>query len=133
MSEPGPARSLSDSRRAKKDVAKYLLEDETAVIATRRHWASLVLPAVRSLPILVIGGWLFLLDPRNHVTSAVGLLVLVGGLAAVVQGAPIATLDVDIVHRRTPENVDRLIAFLASTGARYRNRPDPPQIGRAHV
>jgi hypothetical protein len=52
--------------------------------------------------------------------------VLVGGLAAVVQGAPIATLDVDIVHRRTPENVDRLIAFLASTGARYRNRPDPP-------
>ena len=28
-------------------------------------------------------------------------LVLVGGLAAVVQGAPITTLDVDIVHRRT--------------------------------
>ncbi len=52
--------------------------------------------------------------------------VLVGGLAAVVQGAPITTLDVDIVHRRTQENVDRLIAFLASAGARYRNRPGPP-------
>jgi len=27
--------------------------------------------------------------------------VLVGGLAAVVQGAPISTFDIDIVHRRT--------------------------------
>ena len=52
--------------------------------------------------------------------------VLVGGLAAVVQGAPITTLDVDIVHARTEENVDRLLAFLASVGARYRNRPGPP-------
>jgi hypothetical protein len=52
--------------------------------------------------------------------------VLVGGLAAVVQGAPITTLDVDIVHRRTEENVDRLLDFLASVGARYRNRPGSP-------
>jgi hypothetical protein len=36
-------------------------------------------------------------------------LVLVGGLAAVVQGAPVTTFDVDIVHRRTEENVDRLL------------------------
>ena len=36
-------------------------------------------------------------------------LVLVGGLAAVAQGAPLTTHDVDIVHRRTPENVDRLM------------------------
>jgi len=53
-------------------------------------------------------------------------LVLVGGLAAVVQGAPITTFDVDIVHRRTEQNVDRLIAFLTGAGARYRNRPGPP-------
>jgi hypothetical protein len=53
-------------------------------------------------------------------------LVLVGGLAAVVQGAPVTTFDVDIVHRRTDENVDRLMAFLADVGARYRNRPGPP-------
>jgi hypothetical protein len=52
--------------------------------------------------------------------------VLVGGLAAVVQGAPVTTFDVDIVHRRTEENVDRLMAFLASVGACYRNRPGPP-------
>lgn len=52
--------------------------------------------------------------------------VLVGGLAAVVQGAPVTTFDIDIVHRRTVENVDRLLAFLAAVGARYRNRPGPP-------
>lgn len=46
--------------------------------------------------------------------------VLVGGLAAVAQGAPIATFDVDIVHRRTEENVDRLLAFLEQIGARHR-------------
>jgi len=51
--------------------------------------------------------------------------VLVGGLAAVVQGAPITTFDVDIVHRRTEENVDRLLALLAEVAARYRNRPGP--------
>jgi hypothetical protein len=52
--------------------------------------------------------------------------VLVGGLAAVVQGAPVTTFDVDIVHRRTEENVDRLVAFLTSIGARYRGRSGPP-------
>ena len=52
--------------------------------------------------------------------------VLVGGLAAVVHGAPLTTFDVDIVHRRTEENVDRLMGFLASVGAYYRNRPGPP-------
>jgi hypothetical protein len=52
--------------------------------------------------------------------------VLVGGLAAVVQGAPITTFDVDIVHRRAPENVDRLLTFLTTIGAHYRGRPEPP-------
>jgi Bacterial PH domain len=80
MSQPGSSRSLSHSRRAQKDVAKYLLEDEEAVIVTRRHWASLVLPTARSLPVFVLGGWLFLLDPSSHVTSAIGLLVLLGTL-----------------------------------------------------
>jgi hypothetical protein len=50
-------------------------------------------------------------------------LVLVGGLAAVAQGAPVTTFDVDIVHRRTPENLDRLLAVLAELNARYRGRP----------
>ena len=35
--------------------------------------------------------------------------VLVGGLAAVAQGAPITTHDVDIVPERTPQNIDALL------------------------
>jgi hypothetical protein len=50
-------------------------------------------------------------------------MVLVGGLAAVAQGAPITTHDVDIVHARTPDNLDRLMAALARLNARYRGRP----------
>ena len=38
--------------------------------------------------------------------------LLVGGLAAVAQGAPLTTVDVDVVHRREEGNVDRLLAFL---------------------
>jgi hypothetical protein len=49
--------------------------------------------------------------------------VLVGGLAAVAQGAPLTTLDVDVVHRRAADNVDRLLTFLDAVDARYRGRP----------
>jgi hypothetical protein len=49
--------------------------------------------------------------------------VLVGGLAAVIQGSPITTMDVDIVHKRTPDNIRRLICFLQMSEAVYR-RPD---------
>jgi len=48
--------------------------------------------------------------------------VLVGGLAAVAQGAPITTHDVDIVPERTPANIDALLTVLASIDARYRGR-----------
>ena len=48
--------------------------------------------------------------------------VLVGGLAAVAQGAPITTHDIDIVPRRTPENVAALLAFLETIHAQYRGR-----------
>ena len=39
-------------------------------------------------------------------------LVLVGGLAAVAQGAPLSTIDVDVVHRRDDDNLTTLLAFL---------------------
>src|SRR5687768_15528154 len=52
--------------------------------------------------------------------------VLVGGLAAVAQGAPLTTYDIDIVHRRSPDNVEALLSFLSSLNARYRGRPGPP-------
>lgn len=49
--------------------------------------------------------------------------ILVGGLAAVVQGAPVTTMDVDIVHNRSSENISKLFQFLKSIDAIYR-RPD---------
>lgn len=54
--------------------------------------------------------------------------VLVGGLAAVVQGAAIATFDVDIVHERSAENVQRLLDVLQSLDAHYRGRPAGQRI-----
>lgn len=50
-------------------------------------------------------------------------LVVVGGISAILQGAPVVTLDLDVVHRRTPENVRRLLAALRSIDARYRHDP----------
>lgn len=49
--------------------------------------------------------------------------ILVGGLAAVIQGAPVTTMDVDIVHNRSSENISKLFRFLKSIEAIYR-RPD---------
>ena len=46
--------------------------------------------------------------------------ILVGGLSAVVQGAPVTTMDVDIVHNQSPENIAKLFAFLKSISAFYR-------------
>jgi hypothetical protein len=53
--------------------------------------------------------------------------ILVGGLAAVVQGAPVTTMDVDIVHNQSSGNISKLFAFLKSIGAFYR-RPDDKVI-----
>jgi membrane protein YdbS with pleckstrin-like domain len=67
--------------RARKDVEKYLLPGERAVVATRRHWAVLIEPTLKFLPAFLIGGWLLLLDPDNRVSSSAGVIVLVGALA----------------------------------------------------
>ena len=51
--------------------------------------------------------------------------IVVGMLAAVAQGAPVTTHDLDIVHRRTPENVARLVDLLVDQlDASYRGRTD---------
>jgi hypothetical protein len=51
--------------------------------------------------------------------------VVVGMLAAVAQGAAVTTHDLDIVHRRTPDNVARLVHLLVDQlDARYRGRVD---------
>jgi hypothetical protein len=49
--------------------------------------------------------------------------IVVGGLAAVLNGAPINTFDLDIVHSRTPENVSRLLSVLDALDAIYRMQP----------
>jgi len=66
--------------------------------------------------------------------------ILVGGMAAVAQGAPVTTFDLDIVHRQTDENIKKLIKFLKSIGA-YQRHPDDKVIepndrdlqGKGHV
>lgn len=47
--------------------------------------------------------------------------IVVGGSACVLHGAPVATQDVDIVHRIEEENVDRLMAVLDGLHARVRD------------
>ncbi len=49
--------------------------------------------------------------------------IVVGGVGAVFQGAPLSTFDLDIVHSRKPENVHRLLAVLQRLGAYYREQP----------
>lgn len=47
--------------------------------------------------------------------------IVVGMTAGILQGVPVTTVDLDIVHRRTPENVARLLAVLADLDAVYRH------------
>lgn len=47
--------------------------------------------------------------------------IVVGGMAGVLLGAPIVTADVDIVHRRSPDNVQRLLAVLRDLEAFVRS------------
>ena len=44
--------------------------------------------------------------------------VLIGGLAAVLHGSPLPTLDADICPLRTTENLEKLAAALAEIDAR---------------
>lgn len=49
--------------------------------------------------------------------------IIVGGIAAVLHGAARPTYDLDIVYARTPENVARLVATLASAKPYLRGVP----------
>jgi len=50
--------------------------------------------------------------------------VVVGGIGAVLQGAPLTTFDLYVVHSREPENLGRLGAALQELDAVYRAQPD---------
>ena len=49
--------------------------------------------------------------------------MLVGGVAATVHGSARLTLDVDVVYRRTPENLGRLVEALAGHQPYLRGAP----------
>lgn len=48
--------------------------------------------------------------------------VVVGGVAAVLQGAPVTTFDIDALVRVNADNADRLVAALTALDARYREQ-----------
>jgi predicted nucleotidyltransferase len=50
--------------------------------------------------------------------------IVVGGLAAVLQGAPVDTFDVDIVHSRDSANVARVLPVLNALDAIFRMQPE---------
>ena len=50
--------------------------------------------------------------------------ILVGGLAAVLNGAPIQTYDVDLLYSQHPRNLERLMAVLSSLDAVFRIQPE---------
>lgn len=47
--------------------------------------------------------------------------IVVGGVAGLLQRASVLTQDLDIVHRRTPENIERLMAVFERLDAYFRN------------
>lgn len=50
--------------------------------------------------------------------------IVVGGVCAILHGAPISTFDLDLVHSRKPANVRRLLAALKALDACYRLQPE---------
>ncbi len=50
--------------------------------------------------------------------------IIVGGVSAVLHGAPVTTFDLDVVHARDPENVTRLLSALEELEAVYRVQPE---------
>lgn len=58
--------------------------------------------------------------------------VLIGGVAAALNGSPLATVDVDVTPRRTRDNLARLSAALDELGARIRTADAPEGLPFAH-
>jgi hypothetical protein len=50
--------------------------------------------------------------------------IVVGGVCAVLHGAPVTTFDLDLVHSRSPDNLEHLMKALQELDAYYRGRGD---------
>jgi len=60
--------------------------------------------------------------------------ILVGALSAVFQGAPVMTVDVDIVHLRTEANIAALLQALSELDAYFRGHGDRRLVpGASHL
>lgn len=68
--------------------------------------------------------------PTHNLTATLRALaeagvdfIVVGGVAAVLNGAPVDTFDVDVVHARDAANLARLLPLLDSLDAVFRIQP----------
>lgn len=60
-------------------------------------------------------------DVLRRLAAAEVEFVVVGMMAGVLRGAPVLTVDLDLVHRRSVENVSRLLRVLGELDATYRH------------
>jgi hypothetical protein len=59
--------------------------------------------------------------------------IVVGMAAGILQGVPATTLDLDVVHRRTPQNVERLLTVLRTIHAVARGDERRIAPGSSHL
>ncbi len=77
---------------------------------------------------------MFELDRLLRTLVAHGVeLVIVGGVAAALQGAPIVTQDVDVLYRLDDGNVERLMRALTELGAVARGDPRRLPFDESHL
>jgi hypothetical protein len=67
--------------------------------------------------------WPFAKDIIVRLAQGQVEFVIVGGVSAILQGAEVTTMDLDICYRRTPENIARLAQVLAPLQPRLRGFP----------
>lgn len=53
--------------------------------------------------------------------------ILIGGMAAIAHGAPLFSFDLDIIHEKSPENIQKIKELLISLDALQR-RPDTRKL-----
>lgn len=59
--------------------------------------------------------------------------IVVGMTAGILHGAPVTTVDLDVVHRRSRDNVARLLRVLAALDAVYRHDPRKLRPQESHL
>lgn len=59
--------------------------------------------------------------------------IVVGGVSALLNGAPVMTFDLDIVHERSPQNINLLLGALKQLQAHYRYHPNKIEPNESHL